>query len=77
MHLEFDEEQLALQESVRRFLAERYDFETRRRCLAQPFGSCQETWRAFAEQGFLSIGLPEMHGGIGGATGSLHAGRTT
>jgi alkylation response protein AidB-like acyl-CoA dehydrogenase len=68
MHLEFDEEQLALQESVRRFLAERYDFETRRRCLAQPFGSSQEIWHAFAEQGFLSIGLPEPQGGIGGAT---------
>ena len=68
MQLEFDEEQLALQESVRRFLTERYDFETRRGCLAQPFGSSAGIWQAFAEQGFLSIGLPEAHGGIGGAT---------
>lgn len=67
MQLEFDDEQLALQDSVRRFLAERYDFETRRSCLAQPTGSSEEIWRAFAEQGFLSIGLPEAHGGIGGA----------
>ena len=68
MQLEFDEEQLALQESVRRFLTQRYDFETRRGCLAQPCGSSDEIWQAFAEQGFLSIGLPEAHGGIGGAT---------
>src|SRR6188508_3045064 len=68
VQLEFDEEQLALQESVRRFLTERYDFETRRGCLAQPFGSSAGIWQAFAEQGFLSIGLPEAHGGIGGAT---------
>ena len=68
MQLEFDDEQLALQESVRRFLTERYDFETRRGCLAQPFGSSAGIWQAFAEQGFLSIGLPEAHGGIGGAT---------
>jgi alkylation response protein AidB-like acyl-CoA dehydrogenase len=68
MQLEFDEEQLALQESVRRFLTERYDFETRRACLAKPTGSSGEIWQAFAEQGFLSIGLPEAHGGIGGAT---------
>jgi alkylation response protein AidB-like acyl-CoA dehydrogenase len=68
MQFEFDEEQLSLQESVRRFLAERYDFETRRECLARPFGSNDEIWQAFAEQGFLSIGLPEAHGGIGGAT---------
>jgi alkylation response protein AidB-like acyl-CoA dehydrogenase len=68
MQFEFDDEQLALQESVRRFLTERYDFETRRDCLAKPFGSSGEIWQAFAEQGFLSIGLPEAHGGIGGAT---------
>ena len=68
MQLEFDDEQLALQESVRRFLAERYDFEARRRCLVKPCGSCDDIWQAFAEQGFLSIGLPEAHGGIGGAT---------
>lgn len=68
MQFEFDDEQLALQESVRRFLAERYDFETRRGCLRMPFGSSDAIWQAFAEQGFLSIGLPEAHGGIGGAT---------
>jgi alkylation response protein AidB-like acyl-CoA dehydrogenase len=68
MQFEFDDEQLALQDSVRRFLAERYDFETRRSCLAKPAGSSHEIWKAFAEQGFLSIGLPEAHGGIGGAT---------
>ena len=68
MQLEFDDEQLALQESVRRFLTERYDFETRRGCLARPFGSSAGIWQAFAEQGFLSIGLPEALGGIGGAT---------
>jgi alkylation response protein AidB-like acyl-CoA dehydrogenase len=67
MQFEFDDEQLALQESVRRFLAERYDFETRRRHLAEPFGSSAGIWQAFAQQGFLSIGLPEAHGGIGGA----------
>ncbi len=68
MQFEFDDEQLALQDSVRRFLTERYDFETRRACLARSFGSSEEIWQGFAEQGFLSIGLPEAHGGIGGAT---------
>jgi alkylation response protein AidB-like acyl-CoA dehydrogenase len=68
MQFEFDDEQLALQESVRRFLTERYSFEARRGCLAKPAGSSDEIWQAFAEQGFLSIGLPEAHGGIGGAT---------
>jgi len=68
MQFEFDDEQLSLQESVRRFLTERYDFEARRGCLAKPWGSNDEIWQAFAEQGFLSIGLPEAHGGIGGAT---------
>ena len=44
MQFEFDEEQLALQESVRRFLSERYDFESRRGCLAKLFGSSDEVW---------------------------------
>ncbi|HYJ42058.1 MAG TPA: hypothetical protein VEW08_14790 [Steroidobacteraceae bacterium] len=39
MQFEFNEEQLALQESVRRFLTQRYDFETRRNSLAKPTGS--------------------------------------
>jgi len=68
MQFEFNDDQLALQDSVRRFFTERYDFETRRGCLAEPAGSSDEIWQAFAEQGFLSIGLPEAHGGIGGAT---------
>jgi alkylation response protein AidB-like acyl-CoA dehydrogenase len=68
MQFEFDDEQLSLQDSVRRFLSERYDFETRRACLASPFGSRDDIWQGFAEQGFLAIGLPEAHGGIGGAT---------
>jgi alkylation response protein AidB-like acyl-CoA dehydrogenase len=68
VQFEFDDEQLALQESVRRFLTERYSFETRRSYLAKPAGSSDEIWQAFAEQGFLSIGLPEAHGGLGGAT---------
>jgi alkylation response protein AidB-like acyl-CoA dehydrogenase len=68
MQFEFDDDQLSLQESVRRFLAERYDFEMRRACLARPFGSSDAAWQGFAEQGFLSIGLPEAYGGIGGAT---------
>jgi alkylation response protein AidB-like acyl-CoA dehydrogenase len=68
MQFEFDDEQLSLQDSVRRFLGERYSFETRRACLSRPYGSSDEIWQGFAEQGFLSIGLPEAQGGIGGAT---------
>jgi alkylation response protein AidB-like acyl-CoA dehydrogenase len=68
MQFEFDDEQLALQDSVRRFLTERYGFEARRACLAQPYGSSAEVWQALADQGFLAIGLPEAHGGFGGAT---------
>lgn len=68
MQFELDTEQQALQESVQRFLAHEYDFEKRRAFLASPFGHSPAVWRALAEQGLLSIGLPEAHGGIGGAT---------
>jgi alkylation response protein AidB-like acyl-CoA dehydrogenase len=68
MQFELDDDQKALQETVQRFLAQTHDFEKRRALLATPFGHSPELWRAFAEQGFLSIGLPESHGGLGGQT---------
>jgi alkylation response protein AidB-like acyl-CoA dehydrogenase len=68
MKFDFDSEQLALQDSLQRYLNSQYDFEKRRAHLATPFGSSAEIWRGFAAQGFTAIGIPESYGGIGGAT---------
>jgi alkylation response protein AidB-like acyl-CoA dehydrogenase len=68
MQFELDDEQRALQESVQRYFAHAHDFEKRRTLLATRYGHSPAVWRALAEQGLLSIGLPEAHGGIGAAT---------
>jgi alkylation response protein AidB-like acyl-CoA dehydrogenase len=68
MQFEIDAEQSSLQESLQRFFAQEYDFEKRRAHLASPHGHVPRIWRQLAEQGFLSIGLPEAMGGIGGQT---------
>ena len=68
MQFELDDEQRALQESVQRYFAHAHDFEKRRAMLATPCGHSPAIWQALAEQGLLSIGLPDTHGGIGGAT---------
>jgi len=68
MQFEIDAEQSSLQESLQRFFAQEYDFEKRRAHLASAHGHVPRIWRQLAEQGFLSIGLPEAHGGIGGQT---------
>jgi alkylation response protein AidB-like acyl-CoA dehydrogenase len=67
MRFEYDAEQLALRESLQRFFAQEYSFEKRRAHLSTTHGSSPGIWSALAEQGVLSIGLPEAHGGIGGA----------
>jgi alkylation response protein AidB-like acyl-CoA dehydrogenase len=67
MKFEYDAEQLALRESLQRFFALEYSFEKRRAHLSTAQGSSPRIWSALAEQGVLSIGLPEAHGGIGGA----------
>jgi alkylation response protein AidB-like acyl-CoA dehydrogenase len=67
MRFEYDAEQLALRGSLQRFFAQEYSFEKRRAHLSTPYGSSPRIWSALAEQGLLSISLPEAQGGIGGA----------
>jgi alkylation response protein AidB-like acyl-CoA dehydrogenase len=66
MQFELDTDQSALQESLRRFFAQEYDFDLRRVFLASPHGTSAVVWHSLAEQGALSIGIPEQHGGFGG-----------
>src|SRR5688572_17750494 len=66
MDFELDADQILLRDSLQRLLAQEYSFAARRRVLATPFGFDAAVWQAFAQQGVLSVGLPEEHGGIGG-----------
>ena len=66
MDFELTSDQKLLQDAVQRFIAEEYAFDSRQRILATAHGFSDAIWKRLAEQGVLSVGLPEEHGGVGG-----------
>jgi pimeloyl-CoA dehydrogenase small subunit len=66
MDFELSEEQRLLRESVDRLLADRYDFEARKRFAQEAGGFSGELWRQYAELGLLGLPFVEADGGIGG-----------
>jgi alkylation response protein AidB-like acyl-CoA dehydrogenase len=66
MNLELTEEQLALQETMRRFLAEKASMATHvRPLLDDPTGTTAEVWRGLASLGATGLLVPEAYGGAG------------
>lgn len=65
MRLTLTEEQTLIESSVLSFLAREYDFTLRHASLQAPHGCNPETWRQFAEMGWLALTLPEDAGGMG------------
>ncbi|WP_245178308.1 acyl-CoA dehydrogenase [Cupriavidus sp. AcVe19-1a] len=57
-----------LQESVRRYVERDYGFAQRGAALAGPGGFSRRHWQAFAEFGWLALGLPQACGGLGDAS---------
>ena len=67
MNFSFTEEQSLLRDSLASYLADHYDFETRRSVLKSEAGWRPEVWKAFAQDlGILGAALPEDLGGLGG-----------
>jgi alkylation response protein AidB-like acyl-CoA dehydrogenase len=66
MSFAFTDEQKLLAESVERFVAKDYTFETRRKLMATDDGWSRATWKSFAELGWLAAPFAEDAGGIGG-----------
>ncbi|HSC19243.1 MAG TPA: acyl-CoA dehydrogenase family protein, partial [Rhizomicrobium sp.] len=66
MDFSYTEEQTLLRDSVARFLADNYTFETFKRVSRGEPGWRPEIWRQFAELGLLGASLPEDGGGLGG-----------
>jgi pimeloyl-CoA dehydrogenase small subunit len=64
MDFDLNDEQRLLKESIERLLADRYDFEARKKYMAEGFG--REPWRQYAELGLLGLPFEEKHGGFGG-----------
>jgi alkylation response protein AidB-like acyl-CoA dehydrogenase len=62
----YSEEQLSLQDTLRRFISRDYDFERRRALARSPLGFSSEAWDRYAELGLLALPFPEEFGGLGG-----------
>jgi alkylation response protein AidB-like acyl-CoA dehydrogenase len=63
----YTEEQLALQETLRRFIARDYDFERRRTFAGSTLGYSAEAWSQYAELGLLALPFPEEFDGLNGS----------
>ena len=73
MNFDYSDEQQQLADSVRKYLANEYDFEKRKAILNSASGTSDTVWAAFAEMGLTAIGLPEADGGFGGGAVDLMA----
>jgi alkylation response protein AidB-like acyl-CoA dehydrogenase len=66
MNFDYNEEQRLLAESVRRFVAQEYSFEARRKIVASPEGYSARVWTSLADLGLLGLPISPDHGGFGG-----------
>jgi len=66
MDFDLTDEQRLLKDSVDRLIADQYQFEQRKKYLAQPDGWSREIWQQFADLGLLGLPFAEQFGGFGG-----------
>ena len=66
MNFEHTEDRRMLADSLNRFIAEQYAFETRDRIARSPEGFSIDIWRQFAELGVIGALFSEADGGFGG-----------
>lgn len=66
MDFRYTEEQLALQETLQRFIARDYGFEQRRAFAKADPGFSDAAWKQYAELGLLALPFPEEYGGLDG-----------
>jgi pimeloyl-CoA dehydrogenase small subunit len=66
MDFELSDEQRLLKDSVERLTTQRYDFETRKKFMAEPGGWSRGMWKQYVDLGLTALPFPEEHGGVGG-----------
>jgi alkylation response protein AidB-like acyl-CoA dehydrogenase len=67
MDFSFTDEQSMLRDTIASYLADHYDFDTRKAAIKSQAGWRPEVWKAFAEElGILGASFSEEHGGLGG-----------
>jgi alkylation response protein AidB-like acyl-CoA dehydrogenase len=67
MDFRYSDEQLGLQDTLRRWIERDYPFEQRRALARSPEGFSVEAWAQYAELGLLGLPFPEEFGGLGGS----------
>ncbi len=65
MDFNLTKEQEQLSDTVQKFVARQYPFESRKAILKSKDGWSREIWAGLAELGLLGLQVPEEHGGIG------------
>ncbi|HEY4344996.1 MAG TPA: acyl-CoA dehydrogenase family protein [Parvibaculum sp.] len=68
MDFSFTEEQTLLRNSVQSLLADKYDFDTRRKIVKSADGWNPAMWKQFADLGLLAAPFSEELGGLGGGS---------
>jgi alkylation response protein AidB-like acyl-CoA dehydrogenase len=71
MNFSFNEMQAMLDDSVEKFIANDYDFETRQKYAASEMSYSPQVWQTFAELGWTSVPFGEEDGGFGGGPADL------
>jgi pimeloyl-CoA dehydrogenase small subunit len=66
MDFDLTDEQRLLKDSVDRLIADQYQFEQRKKFLAEPDGWSRDAWKQYAELGLLGLPFAEQFGGFGG-----------
>jgi pimeloyl-CoA dehydrogenase small subunit len=66
MDFDLTDEQRLLKDSVDRLIADRYDFEARKKYLREPDGFSGDIWSQYAALGLLGVPFTEAQGGFGG-----------
>src|SRR5919112_5880936 len=66
MDFELSDEQRLLKDSIERLSTQRYDFETRKKFMAEPGGWSRTMWKQYVDLGLTALPFAEEHGGIGG-----------
>ena len=64
MNFDYTEEQIALQDTLRRFFSRDYGFEHRRTVAASADGFDRSAWKTYAELGLLALPFPSDQGGL-------------
>ncbi|MEM9172405.1 MAG: acyl-CoA dehydrogenase family protein [Pseudomonadota bacterium] len=71
MDFSISEDQQMLQDSVARYIADEYDFDSRQAAAESKLGYSAERWQSFAELGWTAVPFAEADGGLDGGAVEL------